>query len=325
MDPRAFRQWSPPTRMGAKVFAGDLAKAEESAPKSPGAGRSVIASPSPGLQVLSAPKSASATPKITTPGPKPNPSAKVLGPQGQHVSTALVPSTPRGMATKPQTMGGGGGAKPQMPAMGPEHLRNVNLGGAQPKMLTPGSQMVVHPSRGGGASTAMTGGSGGTPPPHSGPETTHAPATPTATPAAPTAPTGGTPGGAGTKPTEPAAAGKPEEKPSIGPNIAGAYQFGHRVGGATVSETGPAQLQNIYTGRAVMGVHGLLNRKTPQHYEGQRMQREAELTRRTVERRQAGEAGGVVTQSSMKSLHEAAQSLQIAMIKSGVRRPGNGK
>lgn len=322
MDPRAFRQWSPPTRMGAKVFAGDLAKAEESAPKSPGAGRSVIASPSPGLQVLSAPKSASATPKITTPGPKPNPTAKVLGPQGQHVSTAMVPSTPRGMAqAKPKTMGGeGGGARPQMPTMGPSDLRGAGFGGGpQPKQLTPGSQMVVHPSRGGGASTAMTGGSGSPPPPHSGAETTHAPATPTKTPT-------GT-GDSGTKPPE----GKPEEKAKPedagykGPNILGAYQFGHRIGSATVTPTGPAQLANIYTGRAVSEVHGLLNRKTPHHYEGQRLQREAELTRRTMERRTAGEGGGVVTQSSMKSLHEAAQSLQIAMIKSGVRRPGNGK
>lgn len=322
MDPRAFRQWSPPTRMGAKVFAGDLAKAEDSAPKSPGAGRSVIASPSPGLQVLSAPKSASATPKITTPGPKANPTAKVLGPQGQHVSTALVPSTPRGMApAKPKTMGGeGGGARPQMPTMGPSDLRGAGFGGGgpQPKQLTPGTQMIKHPSRGPGATTAMTGGSGPPPPPHSGAETKQGPATP----AQPS-----TGGGSGTKTPDakPDEKAKPEAAPYKGPNIAGAYQFGHRVGGATVSETGPAQLANIYVGRAVMETHGLLNKQTPHDYENKRMGREAELTRRTTERRAAGEGGGVVTQSSMKSLHEAAQSLQIAMIKSGVRRPKDGK
>lgn len=322
-----FRQWSPPTRMGTKVFAGDLAKAEESAPKSPGAGRSVIASPSSGVQVLSAPKSTPSASKIVTPGPKPNPTAKVLGPQGQHVSTALVPSTPRGMAVKPKTVGAeGSGARPQMPTMGPGDLRGTSFGDSQPKMLTPGSQMIKHPGRGPGATTAMTGGSGGPTPPHSGPETSQGSATPTG-------PASTTPGG-GEPPTKPTGgddkgkpAGEPGAKPAkegTGFNVIGPYGFGRRLGFATTQETGGAQSMGIYSERAASTIHGLLNKQTPHDYEAKRMGREAEITRRTMERRQAGEGGGVVTQSS-KSLHEVAQSLQIAMIKSGVRRPKDGK
>jgi hypothetical protein len=71
------------------------------------------------------------------------------------------------------------------------------------------------------------------------------------------------------------------------------------MGMAAGAPTGGAQTARLVAGRAVAGAHGLLNRKTPGHYEADRAQREAQLQRQQQFRRMSGEGGGVVTQSSM--------------------------
>jgi len=84
-----------------------------------------------------------------------------------------------------------------------------------------------------------------------------------------------------------------------GSNILGAFLSAQAHGGATMSYLGGPQIARLHIGRAVSGVHGLLNRKTPHAYESARMGREALLQRQQMIRRQGGEGGGVVTQSGM--------------------------
>lgn len=111
---------------------------------------------------------------------------------------------------------------------------------------------------------------------------------------------------------------KPPQKPKIdkaGPNILGAYHFGQALGMAASTQAGGAAITRMLAGRAVSGVHGFLNRKTPADYEAARGQREAQLQRQQELRRMYGEGGGVVVQSSL------ARSISI---KPGMRRLNNG-
>lgn len=115
------------------------------------------------------------------------------------------------------------------------------------------------------------------------------------------------PGEEGYKPVDlPPSGWDPFKKLSrrAGPNVLGWYGFGHGLGMTAASPGGgPTQL-GMLTGRGVAQVHGLLNRRagiSRPAYRGEmtRFAREGELTRRQQLGRMQGEAGGVVTQSSM--------------------------
>ena len=329
MDPRKFRQQSPPTRVGGRALPISITKADT--------GREIVAR-RPGMSILG-PRKPQSMQQVG------NQQASPRGAQAQLPGHGMVPA-------KPQTMIG-----PMYQQQGPAR--------EQARVVSPKGLLGGRPDPRTGQTLSGIGG------PQKVPQTGHTiqgqlfRVSPSGQSKAPymgseRGELGGIYGrpDKGKRPTtqEPWSPdpehkwGGPDQKPLPGskflsgghPGVLNAYLAGQSQGGATMSYLGGPAIARLHIGRAVSGLHGLLNQKTPHAFESQRMGRESLLQRQQMLRRMSGEGGGVVTRGGMPGSRNVGaggfgmgmstpgfrRSLpvegQAIMVRSGIKRIKNG-